>query len=89
MPLYLYSLLLFAIILVSIHASDDELVDALVEWVRSKGGFFSDKLEIQSTGKSRGVFATKPIAQDELLLKVPHSCFLALWDGAVGPSIDP
>lgn len=69
-------------------AKDDvALANDTVNWVRSKGGFFSDKLDIHriNMGDSTsplGVFAKENIRKGERLLEVPHSCFIALWDEA-------
>ena len=56
--------------------------DALISWVRSKGGFYNSKLEIRrvepNDSQSRfGMFATGTIAEEELLLKVPPDILIA------------
>lgn len=59
----------------------------LIAWVRSKGGSFSDKLEIRRVDPSDptsylGVFAKEPIGAKESLFVIPKSCYLDIYDSA-------
>mmetsp|Transcript_47906 Transcript_47906/g.57997 ORF Transcript_47906/g.57997 Transcript_47906/m.57997 type:complete len:386 (+) Transcript_47906:189-1346(+) len=63
---------------------DKNYIEALIEWVRSKGGFFSEKLEIRRMNPNdaqspMGVYATQNIGIEESLLKVPPECYIGLW----------
>lgn len=65
-----------------------ELANTIVDWVREKGGFFSDKLEIRhidprDSTSPLGVFAREDIDEFESLLNVPHACYIGLWDEAL------
>lgn len=66
----------------------DPLADAVVDWVVSKGGYFSEKIVIrgmdpQDPSSPLGVFAVADINPKETLFEIPHSCYIALWDDAV------
>lgn len=87
----LSSLLLVAMVPTAI--ADHE---AIIDWVRSRGGFFSDKMEMRPVDPDDpsspfGVFAKQDIFAKERLLNVPHSCFIGLWgDEALdNPHSDP
>uniref|UniRef100_A0A7S4MRE5 PABS domain-containing protein n=1 Tax=Odontella aurita TaxID=265563 RepID=A0A7S4MRE5_9STRA len=53
---------------------------ALVDWLRSNGGFFHPKIEIQQLDKndpvSLGMFVTENIAEKETLMDIPQNCLL-------------
>jgi len=75
--------LLLAIDAVAVD-DDVKLANAIVDWVRQKGGFFSDKLEIRrmdpkDPSSPLGVFASLNIEPHEPLVNVPHSCFIGIW----------
>lgn len=90
-PAMLSLLSILLCLLLSVAAAtkdtDVELANAIVEWVREQGGFFSDKLEIRRMDPNNlstplGVFASQDIEPKEPLLFVPHECFISLWDDA-------
>eukprot|EP00555_Chaetoceros_dichaeta_P006412 CAMPEP_0198261942 /NCGR_PEP_ID=MMETSP1447-20131203/10543_1 /TAXON_ID=420782 /ORGANISM="Chaetoceros dichaeta, Strain CCMP1751" /LENGTH=395 /DNA_ID=CAMNT_0043950001 /DNA_START=53 /DNA_END=1240 /DNA_ORIENTATION=- len=60
----------------------------LISWVRSKGGIFSDKLEIRRVDPAvptsyMGVFVTEPIDAKEVLMVIPRDCYIHIFDTAV------
>ncbi|CAB9520462.1 expressed unknown protein [Seminavis robusta] len=64
-------------------SSNTDHASALISWVRSKGGFVSDKIKIRRQDPSNpnsymGVFATADIAENETVLQIPKSCYLGL-----------
>jgi|UniRef100_A0A8J9RY90 spermidine synthase len=67
---------------------------ALVDWIRSKGGFFHSKIELRRFDANDptspyGVFANEDISDKELLFEVPRSCLLdAINDYKVGDKIE-
>ena len=68
-------------------ATVDVIVQDLIDWVRSKGGYFSEKLEIREADPDHpvgnlGVFAKADIEPKERLLEVPHSIYIGLLDKA-------
>lgn len=77
------------VVLLALSVNADEFTDSVVDWVVSKGGFFSEKLEIRGmnpndkTLSELGVFAKDDIEPQEPLIEVPHSCYIALWDKAL------
>lgn len=69
-------------------AAATDLVEGTIDWIRSNGGYFNEKLEVRDIDPSNpvgnlGVFAKADIEPHERLLEVPHSCYIALWDEAV------
>lgn len=59
----------------------------IVSWVRSKGGSFSDKLEIRKFEPDNpksylGVFTTDDIKVKESLFTIPQSCYIQVFDTA-------
>jgi len=56
--------------LVSASSSRDDVVPRLIQWLKEGGGMFHDGLEIRKEGGFFGMFATKDIPEDELLLVV-------------------
>ncbi len=53
----------------------------LIAWVRSKGGSFSDKLEIRKHPLGyMGVFATADISAKETLFRIPKECYIQIFD---------
>ena len=75
--------LILNLIALAVPPARSEHHDAIIDWVRSRGGFFSDKIEIRRAepddpNSHLGVFATKNISAKERLLEVPKSCFIAL-----------
>ena len=85
-------LLLLALFTSVTTTAADTLTDDIIEWVRSKGGYFSDKLEIRHRNKKYpihddddekedtspilGVFAKHDIPNKERLLQIPHECYI-------------
>lgn len=73
---------LLVLVVVAEDENDDvKLANAIVDWVRAEGGYFSSKLEI-GRASPVGVFASQDIQAQEQLFIIPHSCFIALWDTA-------
>ena len=65
----------------------DKIQSDLVSWVRSKGGSFSDKLEIRRVDPEdptsyMGVFVKDPIEAKESLFVIPRDCFIHVFDTA-------
>jgi len=64
-------------------ASTVDHARAMIEWVRSKGGFVSNKVEIRrrdptDISSPMGVFAKEPLVDEELILHVPRECYISL-----------
>lgn len=88
-PLVLIFSLLFAVVSIVVAAQENDdvkLANAIVDWVRREGGYFSHKLKIgrlnDDPSNPLGVFCSQDIQAKERLLEVPHSCFISLWDEA-------
>lgn len=65
----------------------ENIQNDLISWVRSKGGSFSDKLEIRRVDPDdptsyMGVFAREPIEAKESLFVIPRDCFIHVFDTA-------
>jgi len=64
-------------------ANADRLSDGIVEWVRSKGGYFSEKIAIRGMDPNDpssplGVFANGDLEKGEIIVEIPHSCYITL-----------
>ena len=72
----------------------DELSDTVVAWVQSKpGGYCSDKLEIRRLDPNDdtsplGVFARDSIQAGETLMRIPHECYISVWNEAKNMDVD-
>eukprot|EP00978_Attheya_sp_CCMP212_P011325 scaffold27962_cov52-Attheya_sp.AAC.3 len=56
-------------------------VDALVDWIRSRGGFINDRQEVRPVDPNDpasdfGIFATEDIEEDTILLSIPWDLIL-------------
>ena len=61
--------------------SSNDLVNDQIEWIRSKGGFFSEKVAIRPIDETNenspnGFFAIQEIAEGEKILVLPKDCIL-------------
>jgi hypothetical protein len=79
-----------AMLAITVAASADN-VDPIIEWVRSKGGYFSEKIEVRRMDPTDpnsyfGVFAREDVDKKERLMDVPKSCYLGIWDIKVNAS---
>jgi len=59
----------------------------LISWVRSRGGSFSDKIEIRRVDPTdltsyMGVFVREPIEAKESLFAIPRDCYIDVFDTA-------
>jgi hypothetical protein len=85
--IFTFVLLLLAVTLaVAEEQEDEKLANALVDWIRNEGGYFSPSLKIgrlhDDPLNPLGLFASQDIEPHESLLIVPHSTFISLWDEA-------
>mmetsp|Transcript_27330 Transcript_27330/g.38658 ORF Transcript_27330/g.38658 Transcript_27330/m.38658 type:complete len:373 (-) Transcript_27330:161-1279(-) len=81
MHLVFQLLLLLGLAIPIVSANTEKDVDGIVEWVRSKGGFFSEKLVIRPMiegSSALGVYAVEKIEKNEVLMKIPKGCYLRL-----------
>ena len=67
--------------------SREEIIENMISWVRSKGGYFSPKLEIRKMFPDKevsplGVFAKEPIDPQENLMHIPRNCYMDVLDEA-------
>jgi hypothetical protein len=59
--------------------SDVELISEIMRWIRSNGGWISEKLEVrQISGALSGIFTKEPLADGEMVVEIP-------WDLIVKP----
>ena len=78
------------------NAVDGTITDhgqRLVQWVRSNGGFVSDKIEVRrldvnDRNSSYGVFATQNIDVSEILLVIPRSCLITTFEEDICDTVD-
>jgi len=61
---------------------------AIINWVRSKGGFVSEKVHVRRRNISDvtspyGMFATQDLVEDEIVMKIPRHLYLGLRDEEV------
>ena len=85
-----YSILSFSIVVLLSLAnasSAEKLTDDIIQWVRSKGGFFNEKLEIRREDESDasspfGVYARENITRHENLMMVPKECYIDVSEKA-------
>lgn len=76
---------LAAISIATAHADTDDIIS----WVRSKGGTFSDKVEIKRHPMGyMGVFAKNDIAAKESLFQIPKECYIQIFEEAVDPDVE-
>jgi len=64
-----------------------------VDWVRTNGGFVTDKIEIRKlthvdNSHSYGVFAVQDIDESDLLLTIPRSCLLQTFEDDSCDTVD-
>jgi spermidine synthase len=75
------------VLLGAVKASPNEEVDNQKKWLRSKGGFFSDKVVYGSLDENgaliNGMFAVSPIKKNERIFVLPNKVLLT-----AGPSQD-
>mmetsp|Transcript_2483 Transcript_2483/g.3696 ORF Transcript_2483/g.3696 Transcript_2483/m.3696 type:complete len:401 (+) Transcript_2483:85-1287(+) len=71
------------------HSIDDSstLVSELVNWVQSEEGFVNDKIQIRRVDPADpnsyfGVFANADIDAHEVLMEIPQSCYIEIFDVA-------
>lgn len=63
-----------------------ELAEAQIEWLRSKGGFYSPKISINPLFESNspqvplGMFVTEDIVEGEELMVIPRQCLVTAGD---------
>ena len=67
--------------------STPEKYGRLIEWIKSKEGVISEKIEIRpsSRGGGYGAFVTEPINEGDVLFTVPRSACLTLEDATEDP----
>lgn len=59
---------------------DIEILGEIMEWIRSNGGWISDKLEVrQIVGSLSGVFTKDALAEGEMMAQIP-------WDVIIQPA---
>eukprot|EP01083_Nonionella_stella_P090271 252213_1 len=86
------SLLLTALAALAATATD-EVMSNVVKWVRSKGGYFNDKIEIRRVDPNDsssifGVFANSAIDAHERLIGIPRECYIDIFDQAIDSDIE-
>ena len=69
----------------AVESDNNKIQDDLISWVRSKGGSFSDKLEIRRVNPEdptsyMGVFVRETIEAKESLFVIPRDCFIQVFD---------
>lgn len=65
----------------STNNGDEKIHNDLIEWIRSKGGEVSNKIQIQRHPMGyMGVFAIEDIHPQELLFRVPKDCYIHVTD---------
>lgn len=75
MTTMLYRCLLLLLVACTVANTNNDN-DALLEWVRSQGGYFHPKLELRYGDGLFGVFASQDIKQDEILASIPWNCII-------------
>lgn len=76
---------ILSIVTATSHATQSDIIS----WVRSKGGSFSEKLEIRKHQMGyMGVFATSDISAKETLFNIPHECYIQVFDEAENMDLD-
>ena len=68
-------LLLLVSVSVTVATTNNE---ELIEWLRSKGGYWNPKQTLTSRDGLFGVFANEQINKDEILASIPWSCTITL-----------
>ena len=71
----------------AVSNDSEKIQNDLISWVRSKGGSFSDKIEIRRVNPEdptsyMGVFVREPIEAKESLFVIPRDCFIHVFDTA-------
>jgi len=74
------------------NSNSNSIQNDLVAWVRSKGGSFSDKVEIRRVNPDdpssyMGVFVREAIETKESLFVIPRDCYIHVFDTAI--EMDP
>jgi hypothetical protein len=74
------------------NSNSNAIQNDLVSWVRSKGGSFSDKIEIRRVDPKdptsyMGVFVREAIVAKESLFVIPRDCYIHVFDTAA--AMDP
>ena len=76
----------------NVSISVDTNVAALVDWLRSRGGIFNEKMEIRKVNPDDeesvlGIFAKEDIKATELLLHIPTNCLITAGPPVVGDRV--
>lgn len=74
-------------------SATDEVMSNIVQWVRSEGGYFNDKIEIRRVDPNDsssffGVFANSAIDAQEILMGIPQECYIDIFDEAKDTEIE-
>ena len=69
-------------------AQADVVVQSMIDWVNSNGGSLNEKIEIRRLDPSdpsspMGVFAKERLEQEEIIMHIPTSLYLNVWDEAI------
>ncbi|GFH43687.1 hypothetical protein CTEN210_00160 [Chaetoceros tenuissimus] len=64
-----------------------DVVQSMIDWVNSNGGSLNEKIEIRRLDPSdssspMGVFAKERLEQEEIIMYIPTSLYLNVWDEA-------
>eukprot|EP00537_Pseudo-nitzschia_pungens_P010979 CAMPEP_0172397844 /NCGR_PEP_ID=MMETSP1061-20121228/33322_1 /TAXON_ID=37318 /ORGANISM="Pseudo-nitzschia pungens, Strain cf. pungens" /LENGTH=402 /DNA_ID=CAMNT_0013130169 /DNA_START=114 /DNA_END=1322 /DNA_ORIENTATION=+ len=83
--------LFFSVLLASKAIADTQ--NEIISWVRSKGGSFSEKLEIRRVDPENpasylGVFAKERIGAKEDLFHIPRDCFIHIFEAAKDTTLE-
>ena len=75
-------------ILLTKIAQADVVVQSMIDWVNSNGGSLNEKIEIRRLNPSdssspMGVFAKERLEQEEIIMIIPTSLYLNVWDEAI------
>ena len=81
-------LVIFALFICPKAALADEIDDDIISWVRSMGGFISEKIEFRRRDRNDdtspfGVFASDDFKALEHIMTIPHDCYIHIWDQGV------
>ena len=80
----LFALFLSVLAVASTASSDDDkLIQPLIGWLRSQGGFFSEKLEIRRADPNDaasyyGMFVKEDVEAKEKLFEIPRECIISV-----------
>lgn len=75
-----------------VKSPEEEIADGVIAWVREKGGYWNDKVEIRRVVVSDevsylGVFAAQDLQANEKVMNIPRDCYIDVLNEEDAPRL--